>query len=104
MKKFFIGILAVTLALGGSAFTKFSTKAAGDNFGETALGTYHKIANPYNPALCLNTSANPCAYVVTAAGATHVTLNSYTATQMATFLANGWVAKKDNNTGLYTGN
>jgi hypothetical protein len=104
MKKYLIGVLAVTLALGGSAFTKFGPKAAGDVYGELVAGHYQRLNNPYNAANCQNLTSNPCAYVVTAAGAANVTLPSYGTAAMATFLANGWVTIKDNNTGLYTGN
>ena len=108
MKKNFIGAMAVIIAIAASSFTIISTKAAGDEFGdngdESSPTQYNKLTNSYNNALCDNEASTSCAYRITSAGASHVTGNSYSASQMATFLANGWVEQIGTENGVYNGN
>ena len=97
-KQIAFGLLVGALAIGFSSFTN-AKKAPGDVYAETSSGDYTLITN-YNPANCENTSSNVCAYDVTSSGGSHVT-SSFTATQAATYVRNGWIVAEDSDKGVY---
>jgi len=98
-KKIAFGLLVGAMAIGFSSFTNASKKAAGDVYAETSNGQYTLI-NGYNPANCQNTTSNVCAYEVTTSGSSHVT-SSFTSSQAATFVRNGWIVQEDSDKGVY---
>ncbi|WP_179413082.1 hypothetical protein HDF19_10805 [Mucilaginibacter sp. E4BP6] len=101
-KQIAFGLLVGALALGFSSFTN-AKKAAGDQYGNQANGSYQKLSSAYNPSLCENTKSVPCGYEVTTAGATHVTSSNFTAAQASTFQSNGWITPIDADKGVYDG-
>lgn len=106
MKQYFIGTLAVILAIAASAFTIISSnKAVGDVFGDIGSGSsqYQKLTTAYNSALCDQAQTDTCAYKITASGASHVTGTQYSAAQIQSFRASGWLEPLDNNKGTYSG-
>ncbi|MDE1192679.1 MAG: hypothetical protein PW786_11150 [Arachidicoccus sp.] len=108
MKKYFIGCMGVIMAIAASAFTVIKNKAAGDQFGDNGNSgsscQYNKLSSSYNNTLCDNEARTPCTYQVTDEGASHITASAYSSTDMATFLANGWVEKIGTESGIYNGN
>lgn len=102
-KQIVFGLLVGALAVGFSSFTN-AKRAAGDEYGNQVNGSYQKLSNAYNPALCENTKSATCGYEVTSAGASHVTSSNFTAAQAATYQSNGWITPIDADKGVYDGN
>jgi hypothetical protein len=81
MNKIIIGLLAATVAAGGSVLTNPEKKySGGDWYGHTLADAYTKFTSPYLLSLCLPLSEAPCAYYETTEGDGHVT-NDFSRTQ-----------------------
>jgi hypothetical protein len=104
MKKYLLGVCAIALAVGFSAFTGKGKKLAqGDVYVNSGLSTYTYIAIPeedFNPFNCQDFSNNICAYKVTAAGATKVA-TTFDAATAEYYVNQGWIVELTTSKGLY---
>ncbi|SEA49727.1 hypothetical protein [Pedobacter hartonius] len=74
MNKIIIGLLAATVAAGGSVLTNPEKKYnTGDWYGHTLSDAYTRFSSPYLLGLCLPLSSSPCAYYETPEGDGHIT-------------------------------
>lgn len=97
--------MAVIMAIAASAFTVISSKkAAGDQFGNSGSESsqYQKLGATYDPDKCSDQTNQVCGYRVTTSGASHVTGSAYSASEMATFLAEGWIEQIGTANGQYS--
>lgn len=100
MKKYFIGSMAVIMAIAASAFTVAkNSKAAGDVFVNRG-SNYEQLDGEYNPTLCSPTSAQ-CSYQITSAGASHISNTIFPSDSVSTYLANGWIVANGMQQGEY---
>jgi hypothetical protein len=91
MNKIIIGLLAATVAAGGSVLTNPEKKySTGDWYGHTLADAYTKFTTPYLLGLCLPLSTAPCAYYETAAGDGHIT-TSFTRAQAEEWEDDGYL-------------
>ena len=61
MKRFYFGLVAIGIAIGGSAFTSTSPKHfAAFNYTLDAAGEYKLNPNPIDESGCRNTLTDPC--------------------------------------------
>jgi len=102
MKKLFFSLLAVAIAVGGSAFTT-SMVPSGTIYGSTTTNYTQRSTTSFSPTDCTNTAAKTCAYVVTEAGEDFVTESSYTNEEILELLSQGYLAPApSSNSGIYT--
>ena len=104
MKKLIFALIAVVIAVGGSAFTNAKrTAAAGSIYGSTSTNYTLRTTTVYDNDDCLDNVSKLCAYQVTTTGASIVTQSSYTNQEMVDFRNQGYVIElSGDNTGIYT--
>ena len=100
-KKIAFGLLVGALAIGFSSFTTGAKRSAGDVFvNEANDGSYTKLSVSYDPSNC-SSASRPCAYSVTAAGASHISGGTLTSAQITTAINNGWITQEGSDQGVY---
>jgi len=91
MNKIIIGLLAATVAAGGSVLTNPEKKySTGDWYGHTLADSYTRFTTPYLLGLCLPLSSSPCAYYELPEGDGHVT-TTFTRTQAQQWVDDGYL-------------
>jgi len=102
-KQITLGLILGAMVIGFSAFTNAPKRATGDVYAnELGNGSYTLLANPYTPGDCASASI-PCAFEVTAAGASHVTGGTLSSSQITTDLNNQWIEQEGSTNGVYSG-
>ena len=99
MKRFVFGLMAVGIALAGSAFTNAPKFNPGDLYGNTSSGTYTSI-HSYNRLKCFNNNNAFCGYRELPAGAGIVTV-PFTEAQATTWQSLGYITPLSSDRGIY---